>query len=340
MANKKIKVLLVDDSMFIRETFKKKLNEDEDIEVVDTAVDPYDARDKILNLHPDVLVLDVQMPRMNGIDFLKKLIPQYPIPVVVMSSTDYMVFDALKYGAVDFVNKPTTMENDSLDKMIRELMIKIKIASIANVSSARIATRQDPKISENLNFLRSKMIAIGASTGGTEALFEIINKLPVNIPGIVVVQHMPPVFTKMYAQRLNGVCQVTVEEARDGSEIIPGKVLIAPGGFQLKVMRKNGKSITRVFEGEKYNGHCPSVDILFNSVAEAYGKKAIGVILTGMGQDGAFGLLHMKQKGAKTIGQNEASSVVYGMPKVAFELGAVDYQLSINDISKKIISLI
>lgn len=337
MAKKIVRVLVVDDSLFVRETLRERLSEDESIEVVDTAVDAYDARDKILAYDPDVMILDVQMPRMDGITFLKKLLPQYPIPVVVMSAIDTMVFEALKYGAVEFVSKPQTVSENNLESMIKELIIKVKIASIAKVSKMhqQEVTKNTPTKGRNV-----KVIAIGASTGGTEALFEVLNHLPGNLPGIVVVQHMPPVFTRMYAQRLNGNCHMIVKEAENDDEIMPGTCYIAPGGLQMELRRRDGKVRVRLFNGEKRNGHNPSVDVLFDSVAELYGKNALGVILTGMGNDGANGLLKIREKGAATIGQNEKTSVVYGMPKVAYDIGAVQYQLPIQEIARKIINLV
>ena len=338
MQKRKIRVLIVDDSMLFRETLKKHLNNDQGIEVVDTAMDAYDARDKILKYEPDVMVLDVQMPRMDGIEFLKRLMPQYPIPVVVMSSLDNVVFDALRYGAVEFVNKPST--ETSLEEMVKELVIKIKIASIANVSNLKKPPKTSEDSDEAQTAGRHKIIAIGASTGGTEALYQVIQRLPGDLPPIVVVQHMPPVFTKMYAQRLNGLCKPVVKEAENGESVKVGVVYIAPGGVQMALIRQQNKTVIRLYKGEKRNGHCPSCDVLFDSVAELYGKHALGVILTGMGQDGAYGLLNMRQRGANTLGQDEKTSVVYGMPKVAFEIGAVEYQLPVQEISTKLLKIL
>ncbi len=340
MAKKIIRVLIVDDSMLFRETLKNKLETDENIEVVATAVDPYDARDKILAYEPDVMILDVQMPKMDGIEFLKRLMPQYPLPVVVMSSLDNMVFDALKYGAVEFVNKPNSTTEGALDLFINELIIKVKIASIANVSGLKRIIRNPNEDHSGQRNLKNKIIAIGASTGGTEALYEILHKLPAEIPGIVIVQHMPPVFTKMYAQRLNASCRMIVKEAEDGDEVQDGVALLAPGGLQMRLHRAGNRMVVKLFDGDKRNGHIPSVDVLFESVAQFYGKQALGIILTGMGQDGAKGLLKMKENGAKTIGQDEKTCIVYGMPKVAYDIGAVDYQLPVTEIHKKVLELI
>lgn len=340
MVKSKIKVLIVDDSLLFRETLKQKLEQEATIEVVATAVDPYDARDKILKYEPDVMILDVQMPRMDGIEFLKRLMPQYPLPVVVMSSLDNMVFDALKYGAIDFVNKPNGGSENTLNLFVNELIIKVKIASIANVSGLKRIVKNANEGIVSKNKAKTGIIAIGASTGGTEAIYEILNRFPADAPGIVIVQHMPPVFTKMYAQRLNMVCKMIVKEAENGDIIQPGIALIAPGGFHMSLKQADNQIVARVYEGEKCNGHVPSVEVLFNSVAENYGKNAIGVILTGMGQDGAHGLLNMRNRGAKTIGQDEKTSIVYGMPKVANDIGAVEYQLPISEIAGKILSML
>ncbi|WP_378955267.1 chemotaxis response regulator protein-glutamate methylesterase [Pelosinus sp. sgz500959] len=338
---KRIKVLVIDDSLLFRETVARGLANDRGIEVVGTANDVFIARDKILDLEPDVLTLDVEMPRMNGIEFLKRLMPQYPLPVVMVSSISHHVFDALDAGAVDFVTKPDMKGQRSLDSFINELIIKIKIASMAKVGHLKkdyVAEQLTGNIdSRNTNMV----IAIGASTGGTEAIYEVIHALPRDMPGIVVVQHMPPVFTAMYAQRLNNSCRMEVKEAQSGDIITPGKVLIAPGGdYHMRINRKGNSYIVECIKGEKTNGHCPSVDVLFNSVAEKAGANAIGVILTGMGYDGAKGLLKMRKAGAMTIGQDEQSSVVYGMPKVAYDIGAVGKQVTLKNIPQLLHSVI
>ena len=339
--SKKIKVLVIDDSLLFRETVARGLANDRGIEVVGTAADVFLARDKILDLEPDVLTLDVEMPRMNGIEFLKKLMPQYPLPVVMVSAANEHVFDALNAGAVDFVTKPDMKGQRSLDSFINELIIKIKIASMAKVGHLKkdyvVSTLAGTIDSRNNNTI----IAIGASTGGTEAIYQIIHALPRDMPGIVVVQHMPPVFTAMYAQRLNNSCRMEVKEAESGDVITPGKVLIAPGGdFHMRINKKGSSHIVECMKGEKMNGHCPSVDVLFNSVAEKVGANAIGVILTGMGYDGAKGLLNMRKAGAMTIGQDEQSSVVYGMPKVAYDIGAVCKQVTLKNIPELLHSMV
>lgn len=330
---KKIRLLIVDDSMLFTEVLVKGLSEEAGIEIVGTARDAYEARDKIIELRPDVMTLDIQMPRMNGIEFLKRLMPQYPMPVIVVSAVDDIVFDALNAGAVDFVSKPLRPEEGSIKAMVNELSVKVKIASISKVGHWKHrfnSEKRDSKIERNKD---AKVIAIGASTGGTEAIYNVIQKFPRDIPGTVIVQHMPPVFTQMYADRMNNQCVVEVCEAKDGDLIVPGRVLIAPGDAHMKVVRKNGHYRVQCFKGEKVSGHMPSVDVLFESVAEVIGEKAIGVILTGMGSDGARGLKKMRECKALTIGQDETSCIVYGMPKAAYELGAVEYQLKLNEIA-------
>ncbi len=331
----RIKVLIVDDSLVFRETLVKGLGGDPGIEVVGTASDAYEAKEKIMALQPQVLTLDVEMPKLNGIEFLKQLMPQYPLPVVMVSAVSDSVFEALKAGAVDFVTKPDVSTGRGMESLINELIVKIKIASIAKVSG----WKHDPKFHEVRNIVQGrpdKLIAIGASTGGTEALSHILQDFPRSMPGTVVVQHMPPVFTRMYADRLNNCCQVEVKEAENGDRVFPGRVLIAPGDFQMKIKRSGESYFIECFKGEKVNGHCPSVDVLFDSVAEHAGKNAIGVILTGMGYDGAKGLLAMRKKGGRTLGQDESTSVVYGMPRVAFEIGAVERQVPLGEMAKAI----
>jgi two-component system chemotaxis response regulator CheB len=335
---RKIRVLVVDDSMVFRETIVHGFSKDPSIEVVGTAVDAFMARDKILELQPDVMTLDIEMPKLNGVDFLKKLMPQYPIPVVMVSSLTDNVFDALNAGAVDFVGKPDGSSAAGMNAFINELIIKVKIASTAKVGKLKKEYVAETKIfGGNTSNIRSDVvIAIGASTGGTEAILEVIKNLPREIPGIVIVQHMPPVFTKMYADRLNNVCKLEVKEAQDGDVVRSGLALVAPGSFQLKVLRDRNGYFVKCFEGEKVNGHAPSVDVMFESVAEAAKDKALGVILTGMGGDGARGLLDMRKNGAYTIGQDEKTAVVYGMPMVAYNIGAVEKQCPLGDIEGEI----
>lgn len=330
-----IRVLVVEDSLMFRSLLVQNLNKDPEIEVVATAGDPYEARDAILEYKPDVMTLDIELPRMNGIEFLRKLMPQYPMPVVVISSLSEKVFDALNAGAVDFVAKPQTTDRKEIENFIsNELPSKIKIAAVAQLKNLR-ALKSEPQVVMDSN-LKKRVVAIGASTGGTEAIASVIKEFQPDIPGVVVVQHMPSGFTEMYANRLNSICQVHVKEAKTGDIVQPGHVLIAPGGdAQMRIAEVNGEYQIRCKKEPKVNGHCPSVDVLFDSVANVVGKNAIGIILTGMGGDGAKGLLAMRQAGAQTIGQDPSTCVVYGMPKVAYELGAVAYQEKLSDIAKR-----
>jgi len=333
---RKIRVLVVEDSLLFRELLVKNLNADPGIEVVATARDPFEARDAIIEYKPDVMTLDVELPRMSGIEFLQKLMPQYPIPVVVISSLSEKVFDAMNAGAVDFVAKPANATREQLQAFMKnELAVKIKVASIAKVGGWKKMPLQSP--GEQLSGERKDLIvAIGASTGGTEAISAVLKEFGYDIPGVVIVQHMPPRFTAMYADRLNEKCRVHVKEAKNGDLVLPGQVLIAPGGdAHMRVVKKDGGYQVVIRQGEKVNGHCPSADVLFESVAEAAKKNAVGIILTGMGGDGAKGLLAMRKAGAKTIGQDESTCVVYGMPKVAYEIGAVEYQEKLPDIAKR-----
>lgn len=335
MGTKKIRVLVVDDSMFVRKFISTELSKDSGIEVVGTASDPFDAKDKIIALNPEVMTLDVEMPRMNGIEFLNRLMPQHPLPVVVVSSVSTKVFDAMQAGAVDFVCKASLEDENARKSFISELIVKIKVASIAKVGQHK---NKVFKISDSKkeNCDSCSIIALGASTGGTEATAAILMELKNNLPGIVIVQHMPPVFTKLYADRLNNTCSMEVKEATDGDLILPGRALIAPGEYHMQVEKYADGFRVRCNKGEKVSGHCPSVDVLFDSVAKAAGSKALGIILTGMGSDGAKGLLSMRQKGAVTIGQNKESCIVYGMPMVANDIGAVMHELPLADIAARI----
>ncbi|WP_026885194.1 protein-glutamate methylesterase/protein-glutamine glutaminase [Clostridium beijerinckii] len=332
---KPIRVLVVDDSLVFREAISRGISRDDNIEVVGKAIDPYDARDKLLELNPDVMICDVQMPKLNGVEFIKRLLPQYKIPIIVVSSISDVVFDAMDAGAVDFLSKPDARTPNGFGIFINELIIKIRGAVNVNLSAnlGQIEKSSSNKVMEKSNINpRNKVIAIGASTGGTEAIYNILKSLPKDIPGIIIVQHIPPVFSKMFADRLNLQTQFTVKEAQTGDTIEPGKVLIAPGDKHMKLKKAADKYIVETIQGNKVNGHCPSVDVLFESVAKVASKNAIGVILTGMGHDGAVGLMSMRRAGARTVGQDQKSSVVYGMPKVAFEIGAVEKQVSILNI--------
>jgi len=333
---KKIRVLIVDDSLLFREILAKEMSKDFGIEVVGTAENPFVARDKILELKPDVVTLDVEMPKMDGIEFLKKLMPQYPLPVIVVSSVEKNVLDALNAGAVDFVTKPDVKKQGGMGPFINELIIKIKIASTAKVGGFKKDYEPAKIVSTRGLDVSDILIAIGASTGGTEAIYNIITTLPRDMPGILIVQHMPPVFTRLYAERLNNSCKLEVKEAEDGDVLKPGRVLVAAGEYHMRLAKNASGFYVKCQNGEKVSGHCPSVDVLFDSVAEVAKDKAVGVLLTGMGSDGAKGLLNMRKKGAYTIGQDEKTSIVYGMPMVAYNIGAVSKQLPLDKISQEI----
>ncbi len=340
LTKKRIRVLVVDDSLVFREILSKGISSDSSIDVVATANDPFEARDKIIEFEPDVITCDIEMPKMNGIEFISRLLPQYPLPVVVVSSVSEAVFEALSAGAVDFVTKPDVRSVNNVAAFLRDLIIKIKIASLANLQNLNAKHLAKEPEGKADSYASNKIIAIGASTGGTEAIYHVLKALPPSIPGIVVVQHIPPIFSKMFADRLSNSTQLTVKEARNGDQVEKGQVLIAPGNAHMKIKKAGERFITEVFQGDKVNGHCPSVDVLFESVAEQYGSHAIGIILTGMGYDGAKGLLSMRKKGARTIGQDEKSSVVYGMPKVAYNIGAVEKQAPLNDIPNILYTLL
>ena len=337
-----IKVLVVEDSMVFRELLVQNLNKDPDIEVVAVAKDPFEARDAILAYRPDVMTLDVELPRMSGIEFLRKLMPQYPITVVVISALSDKVFEALNAGAVDFVAKPVNAGRAQIEEFIHnELSEKVKIASNVKTSNikktAMLQTVHQPMQLNDKNLI----VAIGASTGGTEAIFSVVKDFGPDIPGVVIVQHMPPGFTGMYAKRLDNQCRVKVKEASTGDRVMRGQVLIAPGGDKhMRLVKVNGVYQVECRQGPKVNGHCPSVDELFHSVAKVAGPNALGIILTGMGGDGAKGLLAMRKAGAQTIGQDESTCVVYGMPKVAYDIGAVKHQVRLEEIAKKTYTLL
>lgn len=334
----KIKVLVVDDSMVFREIISRGISSDPFIEVVAKANDPFEARDMILKYEPDVMTCDVQMPKMNGIEFIKRLMPQHPLPIIVVSAVDGIVFDAMDAGAVDFVAKPDANQVKSVEAFIEDMISKIKIAAASKVP------KESEYISQKINHGtvrdKYKIIAIGASTGGTEAIHQVLKELPANIPGIVIVQHIPPVFSCMFAERLNNTTNLQVKEAKTGDYVERGHVYVAPGDQHMKIRKVGDQYRIECFYGDKVNGHCPSVDVLFETVAKEAGQDAIGIILTGMGYDGARGLLAMKRKGAGTIGQDEASSVVYGMPKVASNIGAVDKVLPLDKIASALYSML
>lgn len=338
MNNKKpVKVLIIDDSMISREVIRKGLSADPGINVVGMAADPYEAVELIEQQNPDVLTLDVNMPRMDGLTFLKKLMKQQPMPVVVITGSAHLVLEALEAGAVDFVEKPEIKTPDDLKNFLDEIVYITKVAAI---SKTKPLTKSASTPQKEIRVLQKKdvdIIAMGASTGGTDALMKILKDFPKTAPGVVIVQHMPPTFTRMYAERLNSLCAMEVMEAKTGDAVIPGRALIAPGGLQMKVVKGGTGYTVKCYPGEKVSGHCPSVDVMFESVANAAGSKSMGVILTGMGSDGAKGLLSMKKAGAYTVGQDQKSSVVYGMPMVAYNIGAVVKQLPLDDIAAHIL---
>ncbi len=332
---KKVRVLIVDDSLLFREALARGLAKDFGIEIVGTAKDVLEAKDKIVALRPDVMTLDIEMPGMSGIEFLQRLLPQYPIPVVVVSAAGEHVFDALKAGAVDFVAKTDIVNQRNSEWQLNELIVKLKIASIAKVGYLKHEAVHQLAVQTILSTGSEAVdwvIGIGASTGGTEAIANILKQLPGNMPGILIVQHMPSLFTRLYAERLNNSCTLEVKEAQNGDRVLAGRVLVAPGDYHMRIKKtKDGFSV-ECRTGEKVNGHCPSVDVLFDSIAKVVGQSAVGVILTGMGGDGAKGLLRMREAGARTIGQDEETSVVYGMPKMAYELGAVEKRVPLDSI--------
>jgi two-component system, chemotaxis family, protein-glutamate methylesterase/glutaminase len=338
-----IRVLIVDDSATARAVLHDILDSEPSIEVIGTASDAYIARDKIVELKPDVVCLDVEMPRMDGITFLKRLMHYMPLPVVMVSSLTQSgaktTLAALEAGAVDFVAKPHSHIYDGKDEMRDELISKIKSASKAKVHQ-HILRDQGQANTTSLAETTNKILAIGASTGGTEALKDVLMGLPRNAPGTVIVQHMPANFTGPFAERLNSLCAMEVREAKNGDSITPGLVLIAPGDYHMVVRRSGARYYVEIGSGDKISGHRPSADVLLNSVAKIAGANAIGVILTGMGGDGARGLLAMRNAGAKTLGQDETSCVVYGMPKVAYEMGAVEKQLPLSKIAQGILESI
>lgn len=348
---KKIHVLVVDDSALMRNLLSKLLNSDPEIEVVGTAVDAFAAREKIKKLRPDVLTLDIEMPKMDGVTFLSNLMRLCPMPVVMVSTLTTNGADAtmraLSLGAIDFVAKPKVDLEHTLDDYAVEIITKVKTAAVACVNTlVRISNSEDehlphtPKTAYSADHpAASQIIAIGASTGGTEAIKEVLIRMQPDCPGIVITQHIPPVFSRSFAERMDRVSPLTVNEAVAGQQIFPGHAYIAPGDQHLEVMREGSKFRCRLRDSEPVNRHKPAVDVLFDSVAKNVGEDAIGVVLTGMGKDGAKGLKKMSDAGARTVVQDEKSSVIWGMPGAAVQEGGADTILPLENIAAKITAL-
>jgi len=347
----KIRVIIVDDSALMRQVLTQLLSKDRDIEVVGSAPDPYIAREKIKALNPDVITLDVEMPKMDGLTFLEKLMRGRPMPVVMVSSLTeagcQTTLRALELGAVDFITKPKIDLREGMEDLADDLISKVKAAASANVRGTAATANGTPQAAcqKTVAHLASAMIkttdtiiAIGSSTGGTEAVKDVLEVLPPNTPPILITQHMPERFTKTWADRMNQLCRISVKEAEDGDSVLPGHALVAPGSYHMTLVRNGARYSVRINQDPPVNRHRPSVDVLFDSVAHYAGANAVGVILTGMGGDGAKGMLAMKQAGAYTIAQDEASCVVFGMPKEAIKLGGVDKVLPLNDIAGSVLT--
>lgn len=359
---KKIRVLIVDDSAIVRDLLAQGLSLDPEIEVIGKATDAWSARDRIVLLQPDVITLDIEMPGMDGIEFLRRLLPQYPIPVLVVSSVtpegSRRALEALKAGAIDVVAKPDAKDREGFAAMLAELVGKLKEATHADISKLRklntmIPTTRRPIVTAPARKSNTQarpaqfngngvncLVAIGASTGGTAVLNTIIPQFPAHMPGVVIVQHMPPVFTRLFAESLNRTSAMEVREAVNGDIVQQGLVLIAPGDFHMRVRKHGLQWRIECTKGEKVSGHRPSVDVLFHSVAEVAGDRAIGVILTGMGKDGSAGLLAMRRNGAQCIAQDEETSVVFGMPKEAYENGAARKLVPVSKLTTEILFMI
>jgi two-component system, chemotaxis family, protein-glutamate methylesterase/glutaminase len=349
---KKIKTLIVDDSAVVRQVLSEVLNSDPEIQVVATASDPIFAIEKMRVNWPDVIVLDIEMPRMDGISFLKKIMAEHPTPVVICSTLTEKgaetTMQALAAGAVSIVTKPRMGLKRFLEDASSDIVSAVKAAGLANVrrmmpSAGKVAPKLGadailPNVTgKAMAQTTERIVAIGTSTGGTQALEGLLSALPRVCPGIIIVQHMPEKFTEAFANRLNKICRLEVKEASNNDRVLPGRALIAPGGKHMVLRRSGAQYFVEVLNGPLVNRHRPSVDVLFRSVAKVAGKNALGIIMTGMGDDGALGLLEMHSSGAKTIAQDEATSVVFGMPKEAIKLGAADKILALNDIPREIV---
>ncbi|MGZ3634637.1 MAG: protein-glutamate methylesterase/protein-glutamine glutaminase [Syntrophales bacterium] len=344
MTQQRIKTLIVDDSAIVRKVLSEELSRFPDIEVVGTAPDPFVARDKILKLRPQVITLDIEMPRMDGLTFLRKLMRHFPLPVIIVSSLtpkgSKIALEAMEIGAIDVIGKPGG--SYSVGDMSDMLAEKIRIASVANIRhrSGYESDSEKPEPIRALVETTDKVIAIGASTGGTEALRDVLSRMPPDSPGIIVVQHMPANFTTAFAERLNGLSQITVKEAEDNDAVIQGKAVIAPGNHHMLLRRSGARYYVEVKDGPRVQHQRPSVDVLFKSTAKSAGSNSIGVILTGMGSDGAEGLLEMKRAGARTIAQDEKTCVVFGMPKEAIKIGAADKVVPLGHVAQEILRMV
>ncbi len=338
-----IKVLIIDDSAVVRQALKDILESDPEIQVIATASDPFQAAAKMIKAAPDVITLDVEMPRMDGLTFLKKIMSQHPIPVVVISTLTPAGSDsallALEYGAVEIMDKPLMYGIPSTESRLR-IIDAVKAAAAARIRrrcfQQRILAREPERflpLSSSMVQTTDKVIAVGASTGGTVAILELLKSIPVDGYGIIIVQHMPELFTRSFAERLNNICSITVKEAAHGDSVLRGHALIAPGNQHMELRRSGARYYVHLHQAERVNRHRPSVDVLFNSVAKYAGRNSIGIIMTGMGGDGAKGLYEMRNAGAETIAQNEESCVVYGMPKEAVKIGAACHVLALENIA-------
>jgi two-component system chemotaxis response regulator CheB len=340
----KTRVLIVDDSAVVRSVFAQELGKDPEIEVVGTAPDPFVARDMIVRLKPDVITLDIEMPRMDGLTFLRKLMHHYPLPVVVVSSltaaSSRLALEALDAGAVEVMCKPSNAY--SVGDMMASLQEKIKAAACVDIKARlRRAALATPEVAplRSLSRTTNQIIAIGASTGGTIAIEQILRRMPPDAPGIVITQHMPEVFTRSFAERLDSLCRIQVKEAVEGDSVVSGTALIAPGNFHMLLHRSGARYVVSVKSGPLVNRHRPSVEVMLSSVARTAGRNAVGAILTGMGGDGAKGLLEMRNAGAATLAQDEASCVVFGMPKVAIEMGAAEHIVPLDRVAEMLLQL-
>ncbi|MFP1721833.1 chemotaxis response regulator protein-glutamate methylesterase [Lonsdalea quercina] len=340
----KIKVLCVDDSALMRQIMTEIINSHPDMEVVATAPDPLVARDLIKKFNPQVLTLDVEMPRMDGLDFLEKLMRLRPMPVVMVSSLtgkgSEITLRALELGAVDFVTKPQLGIREGMLSYSELIADKIRTAAKARLPQHSQSASAPVKVLSSPLLSSEKLIAIGASTGGTEAIRHVLQPLPPTSPAVIITQHMPPGFTKSFAERLNKLCQITVKEAEDGERVLPGHAYIAPGARHMELSRSGANYQVKLHDEAPVNRHRPSVDVLFRSVSKYAGRNAVGVILTGMGNDGAMGMLEMHQAGAYTMAQNEASCVVFGMPREAIALGGVDEVVDLHQVSQRMLAQI